>query len=162
MKNKEKIMIVLGSGGHTAQMLKLVDLLGKKHDYEYILAKEDSLSEKKIKIKGKISKIKRTREIGENIFSAILKQIRACFEVYPIIKRSKSKAIIACGPHISIPICFVGKILCKKIIFIESWSRIYHKSSSGKVVSKFADLFFVQWQEMKKVYPKAIYAGRLG
>ena len=55
----------------------------------------------------------------------------------------------------------IGKLLGKKIIFIESWSRIYKKSSSGKFAYLFANLFFVQWPEMKKQYPKAIYAGRL-
>ena len=157
----EKLVIVLGSGGHTAQMLKLANLLGKRYEYEYIIAKEDNLSEKKIKISGKIYKIHRTREIGENLFTSILKQIKGCFEAFPIIKKSKAKTIIACGPHIAMPICFVGKLLGKKIIFVESWSRVYSKSYSGRFIYLFANLFFVQWPEMKKLYPKAIYAGRL-
>jgi len=48
------------------------------------------------------------------------------------------------------------------VIFIESWARVYSKSDSGKLVYPIADLFFVQWKEMEKVYPHAIYAGRLG
>lgn len=160
-KSKKTLMIVLGSGGHTAQMVRLVDLLGKKYDYEYVIAKEDRISERKIKIPGKVFRVKRTREIGESIFSASFKQIKGLFEAFPIIKRSKAEAIIACGPHIAIPICIAGKILRKKIIYLEDWSRIYDKSNSGKAIYPFSDMFFVQWPEMKKQYPKAIYAGRL-
>jgi beta-1,4-N-acetylglucosaminyltransferase len=158
---KKRLIIVLGSGGHTAQMLKLVDLFGKEFEYEYIVAREDELSEKKIKIPGKIHKIKRTREIGENIISSLIKQFKSIFEVWEIIKDSNAEGIISCGPHISIPICFVGKLFRKKIIFLESWSRVYKKSGTGKIIYKFSDLFFVQWQEMKKIYPAAVYAGRL-
>lgn len=160
-KNKKTLMIVLGSGGHTSQMIKLVNLLGKKYNYEYVIAKEDNLSEKKIKIPGKIFKIKRTREINEGIFTASFKQIKGLFKSISIMKKSKAEAIISCGPHIAIPICVAGKIFRKKIIFVESWSRIYKKSNTGKVISKFSDMFLVQWPEMKTQYSKAIYAGRL-
>ncbi|MDP3029141.1 MAG: hypothetical protein Q8O04_06545 [Deltaproteobacteria bacterium] len=47
-------------------------------------------------------------------------------------------------------------------IFIESWSRVTTKSTTGKICYYLSDLFFVQWPELIKRYPKAIYAGRLG
>ena len=33
------------------------------------------------------------------------------------------------------------------------------KTLSGKIVYKIADTFIVQWEDMKKLYPKAICAG---
>ena len=156
-----KILIVLGGGGHTSQMLKLVTLLEGRFEFEYVVARQDSFSEKKIRIPGNIIRINRTRNIKENLFSAILKQIVGCFEAFFIISKSDAKAIIACGPHVAAPMCFICKLLGKKIIFLESWSRIYTKSDTGRFIYSFADLFFVQWPEMLKLYPKAVYAGRL-
>ena len=44
---KRKILIILGSGGHTAQMLKLLNLLGEDYDYEYVINREDQITRKK-------------------------------------------------------------------------------------------------------------------
>jgi len=76
--------------------------------------------------------------------------------------KSKTRIIIACGPGFAAHICILGKILGKKIIFLESWSRVYSKSLAGKFVYPFSDLFFVQWPQQLKNYPKAVYVGRLG
>ena len=35
------------------------------------------------------------------------------------------------------------------------------KTLSGKMVYPIADLFIVQWEEMKKLYPKAVYGGAI-
>ncbi|MCD6476859.1 MAG: polysaccharide biosynthesis protein [Candidatus Aenigmarchaeota archaeon] len=155
-----RILIILGGGGHTTQMLRLTELIGKKYDYEYVIEKSDKISDKKIKFKGRVFRFKKTRNIGESIFLSILKQIIALIPATKLVIKSKADVIIASGPNFAIPIIFIGKLLGKKIIFIESWSRIYTRSSSGKFAYKLADLFFVQWPEMKKIYPKAVYAGR--
>ena len=155
-----QLMFVLGMGGHTEQMIRLVDALGKKYEYEYVIAEDDKISEKKIKFPGKIHKIKRTRGAHESLFSSIFRNIVRSFELIPLMARSKSAAIIACGPDIAATVCFVGKLFGKKVVFLESWSRVYSKSYSGRFVYLFADKFFVQWPQMKKFYKKAIYAGQ--
>lgn len=155
-----RFLIILGSGGHTSQMLKLVDLLGKEHDYEYIVASSDKLSSKKIKIRGPVFTFPKTRIYGEPLIISIIKQIIALPKAINLIRKTKSENIVTCGPNFAIPIMIAGKLFGKKIIFIETWSRIYKKSLTGRFGYRIADLFFVQWPEMKKLYPKAIYAGR--
>ena len=161
MNMKKTIIVVLGDGGHTAQMIRLVNLLESQYDYEYIIAKQDKLSIYKILIKGKVHFINRVAVFGDNYFIRFCKLIRGLYEVYPIVKNSNTQAIITCGPNISVPICIIGKILNKKIIFIETWSKVYSKTSSGRLIYYFADLFFIQWKSLIEIYPKAIYAGRL-
>ena len=159
---KRKVLIVLGSGGHTAQMLRLVDLLGNRLKYEYIVLKDDPLSEKKIKIKGKVWKITRPRDYNTSLWKAVFKTMLSFFESIKIVLKSNACAIISAGPGIAVPLCYVGKFFGKKIIFIESWSRIWNLSRTGKLVYPISDLFFVQWEYLKNKYPKSIYAGRLG
>jgi UDP-N-acetylglucosamine:LPS N-acetylglucosamine transferase len=160
-KSKKRFLVVLGSGGHTAQILKLLDLLGNRYEYEYVIRYDDQLSRKKIKIGGKVYRIHNPRSIKDNIFVIALKTIRNATESLIILLKSKSDLILSAGPGSAVPLCVLGKLLGKKVIFLESWSRVYNPSYSGRLVYPFSDLFFVQWPEIKKEYPKAIYAGRL-
>ena len=159
---KHKLLIVLGSGGHTAQILRLVNLLGKKLKYEYVVLKDDPLSKRKIKIRGKVWEITRPRNYYDPFWKAIFKTIISFFESVKIVLESNACAIITAGPGVAVPLCYVGKLFGKKIIFIESWSRVWNLSRTGKLIYPISDLFFVQWKNLKKKYPKSIYAGRLG
>ena len=51
------------------------------------------------------------------------------------------------------------KIFQKKVIFIESFAKVNSSTLTGKFIYKFADQFYVQWEEMLEVYPNAIYKG---
>ena len=161
MKKKKKFLVVLGGGGHTLQMIKLLDLLGKRYIYEYVVKYEDPLSNKKIKIKGKTYKFHEPRAFRDNFFVTIFKLMRNIIESLIILFKSRPDVIISAGAGPAVPISILGKFFGIKIIFLESWSRVYNPSVSGKIVYHFADLFFVQWPDLLKKYPKAIYAGRL-
>jgi beta-1,4-N-acetylglucosaminyltransferase len=160
---EKQFLIVLGGGGHTEQMLKLVENFNRNYQISYVIKKKDKITVNRIKTPGKIYYMSNPREMEDkNIIKVILKMIPSSLDAIKILLKAKPHYIISCGPAISLPILFLGKIFRKKIIFIESWSRIYSKSLSGRIAYCFSDLFFVQWKELKKSYPKAIYAGRLG
>ena len=67
--------------------------------------------------------------------------------------------IITTGAGASYPTCKLGKMLGKKVIYVESFAKLNSSSVTGEMVYPFADYFFVQWEEMRSVYPKAIYHG---
>lgn len=161
---KKTLLIVLGEGGHTKQMLKLVDQLGDKYSYEYLIASHDRLSEKKIKLKGRIFKILSPRRMEDkSLIKVFFKFIPSTIQLFFVLLKSKSIAVISAGPALAIHTSFLAKKLFgKKVIFLESWSRVYSKSMAGKFISPFADLSFIQWPQQKKNYPKALYRGRLG
>lgn len=50
-----------------------------------------------------------------------------------------------------------------KIVFFESICRVKTLSLSGKILyyMNIADLIMVQWQELKMIYPKVEYHGKL-
>ncbi|HOW29917.1 MAG TPA: PssD/Cps14F family polysaccharide biosynthesis glycosyltransferase [archaeon] len=159
--NKPNVLFILGSGGHTAQMIELSKELKKKINYIYIIQKGDTLSKSKIIYPGKIIYVTRPREIQESYIVSFFKTTKLFFKALDIINRNKITSIITAGPGIAIPFCYTGKMLGKKIIFIESWSRVTKKSISGKLIYPISDLFFVQWKENLINYPKAKYCGRL-
>lgn len=156
---KQTLLLVMGGGGHTAQMLELKKLLGQDYHYEHLIGKGDSLTEEKL---GKpVWRVHRPREHGENPLISALRTTRSFIESLAVMAKIRPKAVISAGPGITFPLFLAAKLFFIKTIYIESWSRVYHKSKTGKLCYRLSDLFFVQWPEMEKNYPKAMYAGRL-
>ena len=48
-----------------------------------------------------------------------------------------------------------------KVVYIESFARVYNPSLTGKLVYNLADLFMVQWEDMLERYPKAMLGGEM-
>ena len=156
-------MIVLGSGGHTTQMIRMTEMLSDSYNFEYVVNDDDDKSVKKIKFTGDVHVIPRPRRIyDKSVVRAAFLTIHSIFKSFSIIMNSKSVGIVSAGPGLAVPLFIWASIFRKKRIFIESWTRVNTKSTTGKICYYLSDLFFVQWTELTEKYPKAIYAGRLG
>jgi UDP-N-acetylglucosamine:LPS N-acetylglucosamine transferase len=152
-----RLLVVLGSGGHTAQMLNLLRMFKQRYEIEYAVNDDDLLSGKKVL--GKTHAIRNPRPYGEKF---LVKNLTRCtWDAWKTIASVRPDAIISAGPGMSIPLFIFGKLYGAKCIYLETWSRSRTKSRSGRYCYYLADLFFVQWPDMVKAYPKAIYAGRL-
>lgn len=53
------------------------------------------------------------------------------------------------------------KLLKTKVIFINSAADVTHASKTPVWIEKYADLFLVQWEDMKQIFPNAIHIGVL-
>ncbi|MBI2145782.1 hypothetical protein HYU22_00400 [Candidatus Woesearchaeota archaeon] len=158
----QKLLIVLGMGGHTSQMLQVVQRLGPRYEYEYVLGHDDTTSLNMIHFKGKVYTMKNPRLMKDNsLVKVFFKMFPATLDGFRILRHSQPNAILSAGPSLAIPLFWLAKMIGIKTIFIESWVRVHHKSWAGRLVYPVSDLFFVQWESLKKVYPKAIFAGRL-
>ena len=156
-----KLLVILGEGGHTTELLNLVDLLGDGYDYYYIVSNEDNLSLKRIKYEGPIYTLCRPRGKYTHKLKAILRTLWAGIQSLQVLLRVQPDAILSTGPAIAVPVSIVGKMLGARIIFVETGSRIKTVSLTGRIMYRWADLFFVQWPQLKERLPQAIYAGRL-
>jgi beta-1,4-N-acetylglucosaminyltransferase len=156
-----KLLIVLGGGGHTTEMLHLVQLLGPEYEYHYLLVREVALSPDAIKHKGEIHPVRRPRGRDDSLFATLMNSVMALFEIARVLVKVRPKAVVGCGPAIAVLASAVGKLLGCLIIFVETGSRVNKLSVSGKLMYRLADQFFVQWPHLQAKYPKAIYAGRL-
>ena len=156
-----KLLIVLGSGGHTKEMLRLVDLLGHKYEYAYLVAADDELSVQKIRVPGPVFKVIRPRWKHTPLPLAVLRTTWSGLQALWALVRERPRAIISAGPGPAVPASLLAKLLGVKVIFIETGSRIFALSASGKILYRVADLFIVQWPELLPLCPKGIHAGRL-
>ena len=78
-----------------------------------------------------------------------------------ILRKERPDLIISAGAAPAVPFFFIGKMMGAKLIYIETFDRINKASLSGKLCYKISDLFIVQWEQMKEVFPKAVYYGSL-
>jgi len=157
----KSLLLVLGEGGHTKEMVRLADLLGAGRRYAYVLVNDDEVTASKITRPGPIYRVIRPRDKEHHALRDALRTALCALEALAVLVRVRPAAVISTGPSVAVPVCVMAKLLRVKVIFIETGSRIHALSTTGRMVYRFADLFFVQWEELLPACPRAVYAGRL-
>ena len=69
--------------------------------------------------------------------------------------------IISCGAAGAVPCFYIGKMMGAKLVYIEVFDRIDKPTMTGKRGYPIVDKCVVQWEEQKKVYPKAVNLGSI-
>jgi beta-1,4-N-acetylglucosaminyltransferase len=161
----DKVMVVLGSGGHTTEMLKMIQ--GSTAERIYVIAETDHSSQHKISDSNQYVKIPRSRHVHQSWFTTLFTTFYSLLYSVLLIFKHHPKVLICNGPGTCVPLaitCVVFRYLFlfkTRVIFIESFARVNDVSLSGKILYPFVDRFLVQWQELKQKYPKAEFYGRL-
>ncbi len=164
---RQRLLIVLGAGGHTRQMLRLVDLLGREFDFCYVLPDYDDISESKIRIPGPVYHIKQPRQKRQGRTDGPLTVLRrmpgALLTAWHILGDAHPDAVIGAGPSLQIPIAIAAKLRGVPHIFVETASKIEFLSFTARIIYNYRlyDRFYVQWEHLVEKYPRARYAGRL-
>lgn len=147
-----KLCLVCSSGGHLSQLYLLKPFFQDKDRFWVTFDKEDA----------------RTLLEGENRYpcyyptnrslKAFLINLKIAWKV---LRTEKPDLIISTGAAVAVPFFYLGKLLGIKTIYIEIFDRIDKPTLSGRLVYPVADRFVVQWEQMKKVYPKAVNLGSI-
>lgn len=80
---------------------------------------------------------------------------------FRILLKEKPDILVSTGAMATVPICILGKKMGKKLIYIESFARVNTPNVTGKILYRSADKFYVQWESMLAVFPKAEYLGAI-
>ncbi len=156
-----KILAILGEGGHTKEMVALIDQLGDGIEYAYLVVRDDEVSASKIRVPGPVYRVQRPRDKKHMLLLDIWKTLLCGVQSARALVSFRPTAIITAGPSVAVPGCIVARCLGIRVIFVETGSRVTALSMTGRLVYPWAHLFFVQWPELASRYPKAVYAGRL-
>ncbi len=145
-----KICLVGSSGGHLAHLYALKPFWEQHERFFVTFDKEDARSLLK----------------GEKVYPChyptnrnIKNLIKNTFLARKILKEEKPDLIISSGAAVAVPFFYLGKLKKAKLVYIEVFDRIDKGTITGKLVYPICDKFFVQWEEQKKVYKKAINLG---
>ncbi|MFD1735193.1 PssD/Cps14F family polysaccharide biosynthesis glycosyltransferase [Bacillus salitolerans] len=155
-KKRKKVMFISSIGGHFTQLMQLEPLFNK---YEYIIVTEKSSITEKFKEKHPMAFL--VYGARNYPFKYLFKFSFNIMKSLYLFIRERPDVIVTTGVHTSVPMCYIAKLFGKKVIFIESFAKSTSPTLSGKLVYPIADLFIVQWETMKEIYPKAVYGGSI-
>ena len=153
---EKKLLFISSTGGHLSEMLQLRSLF-KKYDYHIVTEKTKSNLALKDEYKDKVDFL--VFGTKDHMLTYPFKLLYNCFKSIYLYIKIQPDYIITTGAHTAGPMCYLGKILGSRIIYIESFANVNTKTVTGKLVYPIADRFYVQWEEMKKLYPNAVYGG---
>ena len=154
--SKKNVMFISSTGGHLNELLQLKDMFSH-YDYCLITEKTKSNLYLKDQYKGKVHFL--IYGTKHHILIYPFKLLLNCFISLFYYIKYKPDYIITTGVHTAGPMCCLGKILGSKIIYIETFANMVTKTATGKLLYPISDKFIVQWESMKKIYPKADFGG---
>jgi beta-1,4-N-acetylglucosaminyltransferase len=64
-----------------------------------------------------------------------------------VLRARKPDVILSTGAALVVPFFILGKLLRRRLVYVESLTRIESVSLSGRLVYPLADEFFVQWPQ---------------
>lgn len=147
-----KVCLVGSSGGHLTHLYMLKPFWENKERFWVTFDKEDA----------------RSLLEGEKMYPCyfptnrnIKNLIRNTFVALKVLKKERPDVIISSGAAVAVPFFYLGKLFGAKLIYIEVFDRIDKPTLTGKMVYPIVDKFIVQWDEQKKVYPKAVNLGSI-
>lgn len=144
------------SGGHINELQQL-DF--KRYDYSVVTEKTKTTRGLKEKYKNRIHYlIYGTRKNPILYFFIMLLNF---FISLTIFIKIRPDIVVTTGTHTAVLMCYIAKLFGKKVIWIETFANRNSKTLAGRLVYPIADTFVVQWDEMKKVYKKAVYWGSI-
>lgn len=147
-----KVCLVGSSGGHLTHLYMLKPFWSSKERFWVTFDKEDARSLLK----------------GETVYPCyfptnrnIKNLIRNTVLAIRILRKERPDLIVSSGAAVAVPFFYIGKLMGKKVIYIEVYDRIDKPTLTGRLVYPIADCFIVQWEEQKKVYKKAVNLGSI-
>ena len=178
---EKSIMVLLGSGGHTGEMIRILsstESITKAKKLYWVISSGDSSSsihlqklqnELNISERSKTIELPRARKVGEGLISSIGSTIKTIISTFKQFIQMKAfpDVLMVNGPGTSVPICYFFFILklfgihSTKILYIESLARVSDLSLSGKLCYLISDRFIVQWEKLQTRYPNAEWYGIL-
>ena len=147
-----KVCLVGSSGGHLTHLYMLKPFWENKKRFWVTFDKEDAKSVL----------------VGEKMYPCyyptnrnIKNLIKNTVLAWKVLKKEKPDLIISSGAAVAVPFFYLGKLFGAKTVYIEVFDRIDKPTMTGRLVYPVTNKFIVQWEEMKKVYKKAINLGSI-
>lgn len=150
------MLFISSSGGHLTQILQLKKIF-QPNNYLLVTEKNKITETLKNEYNMRFVPYSSRKKLLSFPFLFALNCIKSLYYLISFNPRY----IITTGAGTALPICYLGKLFGKKIIYIESFARTNTKSLTGKLIYPIANLFIVQWKELLKLYPKAKYFGSI-
>ena len=90
-----------------------------------------------------------------------MRVITVLFQCVRVILRERPDVVLSTGAAAGCIVCFLGKLIGAKVVWIDSITNVERISLSGRMVRYVADLFLVQWPDLASQYKSVEYVGEV-
>jgi UDP-N-acetylglucosamine:LPS N-acetylglucosamine transferase len=151
--NKQKplhICLAASAGGHISQLLKLASCWD---GYKTFCVTTTEV------MRDNLGKLGEVYVVGECNRQHPIRVIAVFFRCIRIILKEKPNVVISTGAAAGCMLCFLGKIIGAKVVWVDSITNVERISLSGRMVRYIADLFMVQWPELANKHKNVEFVG---
>ncbi len=170
-----KVCVVLGSGGHTSEMIATLRCLPRSYWSDvrpfFVVSATDRDSariaeefEQSYARRCKVLVVPRAREVGQSYVTSIFSTLRAFVASLHLVHAAAPDVMLTNGPGVCVPVVAAGILVAAltfrrrpAVAYFESFACVDHLSASGTILRWVVDLFTVQWAPL--VRGKALYTG---
>ena len=145
-----RICLAASAGGHISQLLKLAACWDGYKTF-YVTTTEV--------VRDNLGKLGEVYVVGECNRQHPIRVLAVFLRCVRIIYKERPDVVISTGAAAGCILCFLGKLLGAKVVWIDSITNVERISLSGRMVRYIADLFLVQWPELAGRYEKVEYVG---
>lgn len=153
-KSNPTICFAASSGGHYEQLMALEPLM---HCYNSFVLTEHTHYQSKLREERTYF----VPQVNRKEWSMPFRLIANVAESLAIFIKERPDIVITTGALAVIPMCMLAKLFGRKLVYIESFAKISSPTETGRLLYRFADRFYVQWDSMKEFYPKAMCVGSI-
>lgn len=165
-KHPAVVLAVLGSGGHTAEMLNLLGALDPaRYRVALVVGASDATSEPLARRSAapvlsrhgvSFLRIPRAREVGQSWASSCWTTLASLGSAMRVVAAARPDVVLVNGPGTCIPILWAAFLLLRvarlqphvRLIFVESVCRVRSLSLSGWLAYPVVDRLLVQWPQL--------------
>jgi len=148
-----KWCLVASAGGHLSQLILLRPLWAECNSVVCVSTGD--------MVRSRLESIGKTYIVGECNRQHPLKTLGVLFRCLGLVWRERPDVVISTGAAAGFLMCFFGKLLGAKVIWVDSVANAENLSMSGRMIRPFADLILSQWPDVAAKYPNVEYAGEL-
>ena len=151
-RKPQKLCFAASSGGHLEELMMLRPLMER---YDSFLVTEGTAYRN---APGEIRRYD-LLQVNRREISCLPRLAANAFRSFRILLEERPDVVICTGVLATVPLCLMGKLLGKRLIYIESFAKVTTPTLTGRLLYPFADRFYVQWPELQERYPRAEYVG---
>jgi beta-1,4-N-acetylglucosaminyltransferase len=155
----KRVVFIASTGGHLNELLQLKSIFAL---HEYLIITEGGPTTKHLR--QQYPDRVRYLRFGsrEHLLSYAFKFIlNALLSLYYVL-RYRPQVVVSTGTHTAVVFMYLSKLLLRsKLIYLETYANVHRGNLAGKLLHPIVDHYFVQWESLKAVYPKALYVGKI-
>jgi UDP-N-acetylglucosamine:LPS N-acetylglucosamine transferase len=147
-----KVALVCSSGGHLAQLHRLRGWWSEHERVWVTFDTPDAIS---------LLEDERVDWAYHPTTRNVKNTLRNLWLAWRVLARERPDVVVSDGAGVAVPFFLLAKLRGIKTVYVEVYDRIDTRTLTGRLCYPMTDLFCVQWEEQRRLYPRSRLIGTL-